>query len=473
MFGTFILVFNLDQRTTTNYFVKGQVLLNAMSGIVIFDHNNIMKQALFFLLSVSLIAGCNDKKPKADFNSIAERYVRLALTIGQYDPDFVDAYYGPDSLKPTIKKDSAFPRDSLLNAVAQLKNDVSAFSDSSSNADSIRQRALWMSGQLDAFAERIKIFSGTFSSFDEEARQLFGVKPPSYTEDHFKTLVSRLDSVLPGSGHIPARMQALANKFIIPPAMVDTVFKTAIQEAAKRTRAKYQLPSNESFVIEYVNDKPWSGYNWYKGNYYSIIQMNLDLPILIDRAIDLACHEGYPGHHVYNMLLEKNLYRDKGWVEISLYPLFSPQSLIAEGSANYGIAMSFPGNEAIEFSKNVLVPLAGLDTAGVESYFRALALKSQLNYARNEAARGLLDGKMDEKEAMRWLTQYALMSNETAVKSISFIKKNRTYVICYNYGQDLVKKYIESSGGDRWQSFEWLLSNPVSPNDLLNKKSNN
>ena len=36
-----------------------------------------------------------------------------------------------------------------------------------------------------------------------------------------------------------------------------------------------------------------------------MIQVNTDLPITIDRAIDLACHEGYPGHHVYNALLEK------------------------------------------------------------------------------------------------------------------------------------------------------------------------
>ena len=31
------------------------------------------------------------------------------------------------------------------------------------------------------------------------------------------------------------------------------------------------------------------------------------------------------------------------------------------------------------------------------------------------------------------------MSNELAEKSISFIRKNRSYVICYNYGQDLVE----------------------------------
>ncbi len=59
---------------------------------------------------------------------------------------------------------------------------------------------------------------------------------------------------------------------------------------------------------------------------HDVDQVNTDLPVYIDRAVDLACHEGYPGHHVYNALLEKHLVRDRGWVEFSIYPLFSPQS---------------------------------------------------------------------------------------------------------------------------------------------------
>jgi hypothetical protein len=154
----------------------------------------------------------------------------------------------------------------------------------------------------------------------------------------------------------------------------------------------YSIPANEDFKLEFVNDKPWGGYNWYKGNYQSIIQINTDLDIFIDRAIDVGSHESYPGHHVYNMLLEKNLYRDKGWVEISLYPLFSPQSLIAEGSANYGIDMVFPGTESkVAFCKKVLLPLAGLDTTGISAYFRALDTRGQLNFAGNEVGRGILN----------------------------------------------------------------------------------
>jgi hypothetical protein len=437
-----------------------------------------MRRLIFFAFILVCVGACNtDKKPVEDFNSFAENYVRLGLTIGQYDADFVDAYYGPDSLKPTGAKNSSFPKDSLLSAVNALRQACTKYTDSAQTNDTLRSRATWMSRQLNAFEERINIFSGSFSPFNEESKRLFSVEPPVYSEDHFKSLVGQLDSILPGKGTIPERMQALSKKFIIPKEKVDTVFKTAIEEARKRTRARFQMPSNESFVLEYVNNKPWSGYNWYKGNYQSVIQINLDLPILIDRAIDLACHEGYPGHHVYNMLLEKNLYRDKGWVEISFYPLYSPQSLIAEGSANYGIDMSFPGTEGAAFAKQALIPLAGLNTSQVELYFKTLSLKSKLNYARNEAARGLLDGTMNEKEALRWLTQYCLMSNELAEKSISFIRKHRSYVICYNYGQDLVKDYIESRGGSssaqdkRWELFGWLLSNPVTPLDLAAGKN--
>ncbi len=171
-----------------------------------------------------------------------------------------------------------------------------------------------------------------------------------------KKFLSKLDKLLPGSGDVSKRINDFKNNFIIPKEKLDTVFSAAIEECRKRTLQHMQLPSNENFKVEYVTNKPWGGYNWYKGNSYSVIQVNTDLPSYIDRAVDLASHEGYPGHHVYNTLLEKNLYRQKGWVEFCVYALFSPQSLIAEGSANFGIEVAFPGDSRIKFEKEVLFP---------------------------------------------------------------------------------------------------------------------
>jgi len=427
-----------------------------------------------FLIFIFLfLFSCAKKQQKIDnqlLNSLAENYVRLGLTIGQYDTDFVDAYYGPDSLKPAIAKSNIFPKDSLLNLVKELRSSLGNITEKLN--DSSKVRARWMSQQLLAFDRRIRIYSGEFKTFDEESKELFGISAPVYPEDHYKLLLDTLEKLLPGKGSVQERFQNLANRFIIPEDKLDTIFKRTISEARKSTKTYYDLPENETFSIEYVKDKPWSGYNWYKGNYMSVIQINTDTRIFIERAIDVGSHESYPGHHVYNMLLEKNLYRDKGWVEISLYPLFSPQSFIAEGSANYGIDLVFPGDNKIKFAKEILLPLAGLDTTLIDSYFKALAIRGKLNYARNEAARGIVNQKMTDKQALEWLMKYCLYNEETSLKSISFIKKYRSYVINYNYGQDLVRKYVESKGANtekRWEVFGKLLSNPILPEELLIK----
>ncbi|MDB5229434.1 MAG: hypothetical protein JWN76_239 [Chitinophagaceae bacterium] len=431
-----------------------------------------MKRFLFFLSCFLILSCSSSKHNKEELDKLAEKYVRLGLSIGQYDADFVDAYYGPDSLKSTAVKATSFPKDSLLQSVNDLQNELKSFTGTN---DSFQQRANWMSQQLVAFSRRIKIFSGEYRPFDEESKELFGVVAPSHAESYFDSLSKQLDGLLPGSGTTASRFQQLANHFIIPKEKIDTVFKTAIAEARKRTLAHYPLPAGENFTLEYVTNKSWSGYNWYKGNFHSIVQINTDLQIFIERAIDIGSHESYPGHHVYNMLLEKNLYRDKEQVEISFYPLFSPQSLIAEGSANYGIEVTFPGDEKVRFAKEVLLPLAGLDTTGISLYYKMLYMKGQLNFARNEAARGLLNGAIQEPEVLRWLMQYCWMNEETAAKSVSFIKKYRSYVINYNYGQQLVRNYIESAGGTenapakRWELFGKLLSTQVTPQELQKK----
>jgi hypothetical protein len=203
-----------------------------------------------------------------------------------------------------------------------------------------------------------------------------------------------------------------------------------------------------------------------------VIQVNTDLPTYIDRAVDLAAHEGYPGHHVYNTLLEKNLTRGRGWVEFSVYPLYSPQSLVAEGSANFGREIVFSKVERQKFEKEVLWPAAGLDPAKADQYYEVQALIDRLSYATNEAARQLIDGKMNAAKAADWLEKYELQEPDRAKKRVEFIQHHGSYVINYNYGEDLVRQYIEKNGGTpdqqtkRWKLFRDLLASPRLPSDL-------
>jgi hypothetical protein len=401
---------------------------------------------------------------------ISEGYVKAVLAMGTHDPDYVDAYYGPDAWKAEVR--AATPGlDTIAARATELLVDLRA---SKPGADEMsRLRHQYLERQLSALAARVRMLKGERLTFDEESKALYDAVAPTYPDAHFQEILDKLEQRFPGNGPLVSRYEAFRRQFVIPPDKLDAVFQTAIQACRERTLAHVRLPADERFSVEYVTNKSWSGYNWYQGGFRSLIQVNTDLPIYIDRAIDLACHEGYPGHHVYNALLETHLVKARGWNEFSVYPLFSPQSLIAEGTANFGIEVAFPGKERVAFEQRVLFPAAGLDPSGAAAYYEAQGLVDQLSYAGNEAARRYLNGQIDAAAAASWLERYALMPSDRARQRVRFFDQYRSYVINYNLGKDMVRRYIESRGGTaehserRWSEFETLLSSPRLPSGLV------
>jgi hypothetical protein len=342
----------------------------------------------------------------------------------------------------------------------------------SSFADLEQLRHHYLQKQLESLVARLDMLSGKKMSFDEESRALYDAVAPQFPESHFQRILSDLQIVLPGKAPLLERYEAFRKDFVISRDRLDAVFTAAINEGRSRTKEHIELPADESFSVEYVTGKSWSAYNWYKGNSHSLIQVNTDLPIYIDRAVDLGCHEGYPGHHVYNALLERELYRGRGWVEFCVYALFSPQSLIAEGTANFGIEVTFSRQERAAFEREVLFPLAGLDPAKVNVYYQVQEIVGKLAYAGNESARRYLNGEIGRDEAAHWLTTYTLMSMDRAQQRVRFFDQYRSYVINYNLGKDMVQHHIEACGGTegnperRWKEFTSLLSSPRLPSGL-------
>ncbi len=399
--------------------------------------------------------------------ALATEYVMLVLAVGHHDPDYVDAYYGPAEWRTAAVKR---PLAEIANDASALAGRVAATAPAAGSDPMIQLRHRYLVRQLEALRARVRMLEGARLSFDEESKALYDAVAPPHETKEFQAVLTQLDAALPGPGPLLDRYTRFRDAYVIPAARLDATFKAAIDGCRSRTLAHVQLPPEERFTIEYVTNKSWGGYNWYQGGYRSVIQINTDLPIFVDRAIDLACHEGYPGHHVYNVLLEKALVRDRGWPEYQVYPLFSPQSLIAEGTANYGIEVAFPPAERLAFEREVIFPAAGLDPAGAERYYRVLGLVDRLSYAGNEAARRYLDGEIDAKAAAAWLQTYGLYSPARAQQRIKFVDQYRSYVINYNLGKDMVAKYIEAAAGDdrsrRWTAFAELLASPRLPSSL-------
>ena len=446
------------------------------------------KYLILFVILSFFLCSCSEKKNREPLiykeldqkmDKIAESYVKLVLNVGLHDPDFVDAYYGPKEWIPkkdTVVKDDSVTIQNLYSDTDKLLDSLESLSnEKASDIQVLRYKYLYK--QLLAVKTKLFMIAGGKLSFDEETKALYDAEAPHFDNAHFQKILDQLTEILPGKGNdIEKRLEEFKKQFIIPKDKLSEVFNAAIKEARRRTLEHIKLPENENFKVEYVTNKPWGAYNWYKGNSFSIIQVNTDLPVYIDRAIDIACHEGYPGHHVYNTLIERRLYKKLGWVEFSIYALFSPQSLIAEGTANYGIDVAFPGRSRMAFEKSVLFRLAGIPPSDADKYYKVLKLTNKLDYATNEAARNYLDGRWTKKETIKWIVKYSLETQANAEKTISFIEKYRSYVINYNLGKDIVADYINKVGGVsenpelRWKVFKYILTTPQTASNLQKGK---
>ena len=401
--------------------------------------------------------------PTSTADVLATRFVKLALGAGVHDGAFVDAYHGPQEWADEAAAEKR-ALDLLITDAETLLSEVEA-----AYADEPSARLNMLVKLVRAAHARLRMVSGVEFEFDRETELLYDVVAPEYDVNEFYAAIARIDELLPGTGPLHERVVAFRESVAVPKDKLKAVFDKAIDACREETIKRISLPDEERFELEFVSDKPWNGYNWFLGNYESLIQINTDLPIIVDRAIDLGCHEGYPGHHTWNVLLERDILREKGWIEYSIYPLFSPLSIVAEGSANYGIELAFPAEEKMQFERDVLFPVAGLDPENAQKLYELNLLRAKLSHARNHVARAYLDGKIDREEAVRMSMEFSLLSKERAEKSIDFIEAYRGYVVNYNIGLDLVTAYIDrrvAAGDDRWDVFTELLKNPVPASDI-------
>jgi hypothetical protein len=422
-----------------------------------------------FLLAAFLLAGCVSSGPaRESLDLIARDYVKLQLAIGEKEEGYIDAYYGPPEWQSEAKINADAPA-ALAQRAAVLAVRLRSLADGRLDPMERRRRDFLLA-QLKAASTRLSMMQGVKLPFADEAEALFGVRPRLKPLSAYDPVLARIERVVPGSGPLADRVDAFQEGFTIPRDRLDAVMRAAIAECRRRTAGHIALPANERFTLEFVTGKSWGGYNWYKGDSNSLIQINTDLPVRIGRAVDLGCHEGYPGHHVYNMLLEEKLAKARGWVEFTLYPLYSPQSFIAEGSANYGIELAFPGDEQLDFETRILYPLAGLRAADAPAYLALQEATRDLAGARFTIAADYLDGRISRARAVELTRKYQLVSKARAEKSVAFIDQYRSYVINYGLGLDMVRAAVERSGADpaaRWRAMEKLLSEPTLPSDLM------
>jgi hypothetical protein len=411
--------------------------------------------ALACLSAPMLLDGCAGP---SRLDALAESYVKLVLAVGRHDALYVDAYYGPPAWKSEADAGAPVPLAELLGRARVLLKRAR-------NIDGPPDRRRYLEKQLVAVEAHLRRLSGERMTLTEECRALYDADPPHHGVAEFAAAHDTLEKLVPGEGPLGPRIDALRKAVYIPRDKLAATLRAALDAARAADAPFVKLPAGEDFETVLVTGKPWGAYNWYLGNFKSRIELNTDLPTELNGLLGTMCHEGYPGHHVYNVLLEDKLVKGRGWIEYTVYPLYSPQSLLAEGSANVGIDIVYSEDERRRVLTEVLGPVAGVPTDAILALDRVREALRPLKYVNGEAARMLLDDGRGDDEVAAFISRWSLVNAERAKKSVDFAKTYRSYVFNYSLGEDVVRNWV-GSGPDRRERFFRLLDRPVVPSDL-------
>src|SRR6516165_5862598 len=182
-----------------------------------------MKKSLTALIALCGSITLSFAAPEKDvMSTVAERYVHLVLALGQHDPDYVDAFYGPAEWKTQAEQEKK-SLDTIGAEAGKLSATLIETPIAPSSADSnLRQlRREYLHKQLAALGARVRMLRGKKLKFDEESRALYDAVAPTYPDSHFDQIIKQLEEKIPGNGPLWERYEKWRKPFVIPKEKLD------------------------------------------------------------------------------------------------------------------------------------------------------------------------------------------------------------------------------------------------------------
>ena len=375
-----------------------------------------------------------------------ERYLELGLRLGRHVDGLVDSYYGPAELKAQVDAEELRPAEALAADASSLEQ---ALPDG------------WLRDQVHGLATYARVLAGEQISYSDEVEACYGVRPTRWDEDAYRAVHERLDALLPPGGSLLERREAWRAAHQMPPEKLLPVLKEVLGELRGRTARTFGLVDGEELFVEEVHDEPWWAFNYYLGGLRSRVVVNVDVPTTYDDMIDLAAHEGYPGHHTERTTKEQLLVNEQGLIDETINLVPTPQSLLAEGIAE--TADEILGDDA----RAAIVELMqrhGIVYDAERSHEVRQSFASMRRLGLDAALLIHEDGASEE-QAKEHLMRWGVMTEERAAHGVRFATDPtwRAYVITYSAGGDLARAYHRGDPA----KFKELLEGQVRARDLL------
>lgn len=392
---------------------------------------------------LALVAACAaPRDDRATLDAIAERYVRTALQLARHQPSLVEQWRGDAAWQAGARRPVAETREDIRVLIGELEAvDVARLApDHLARVDYLRRQL----AALDVAARRLL---GERIAFGDEVVAAFGMPLPVPDQREIGAAKAALEQLLPGAGALGARQAAFRHTVTVPPAREADVLRAALDACRARTREHLALPDDETVELVLGVDSPWDGFARYQGNHRSRIEISGHSALDPSRALRLACHEAYPGHHVQSVLVD-TLAASSGRSELRLQPAFGPHLLIAEGAAEAGTDLAFPHDDRVRLYREVLLPRAGLPAARAETIAAVEDAVFTLEQAIPPILADYLDSRLSRQDALDALARDAAVMEPDAL--LAFAERQRTRAVTYVLGRRLVSRWLATQDGDPW-----------------------
>jgi hypothetical protein len=384
-------------------------------------------------------------------------YVRLGLRFDRLESGFVDAYTGDPRLRAEVADEPAPTAQRLRDQARGLLAELDA-------AGLPADRAAYLRGQLTGLECTARKMAGEPVGFVDEVRAYFQVDVTLADPAEYAAAHAELDRLLPGNGTLPERYAVHRRREECPPDRLEVAVHALSSALRDRVRGQYGLPEAETVRYEVVTDKPWSGFNYYEGDYRSRVAINADLPHRLGRLPHLVAHESYPGHHTEHCRKERGLVERRQHLEHTVFLVNTPECLMAEGLADLGMEAAV-GDGWGPWAAEVLADL-GLHFDG-DLAERIAAVTEPLNRVRQDAAILLHDRHADPDVVIAHLQRWGLVSHDRAVQQLRFLTDPlwRAYISTYVEGYDLLRRWLAARPADQpvADRFLRLLDEPLTP----------
>ncbi|MFW9878972.1 MAG: hypothetical protein ACFFG0_38325 [Candidatus Thorarchaeota archaeon] len=395
-----------------------------------------------------------------DLDNFAKGYILLGLRIDKHIDGYVEHYYGPTELKDLIEAEGKVSPKKLMqdckNLIDQLKNQ--GFEE---------KRQTFFEKTLIAIQMILRILDGEKIPYLKQVEKLFDFKPLLYEDDFFYDLTSQAEEIYKGDGTLSERIKSYAQRRLIPPKKVISFMSKAINITKKRTKKLFPnlLPSNENVLLNEVKDESWAMYNWYLGNYTSRIDINISTTHYWTSILNLACHEGYPGHHMESSVRDQLLYSKKGYFETSILMIYTPEMVIHEGMGELAEIILFNPYEINKILLKEFCPDPNnedeLETLIMQYEIRQAFKGFDYNLAYYKYEKGWDDDKL-----IKYSRTFKIIPENGIKARLKFISDKlwAPYVPVYQGERLIIEKFGKKISPNQFQE---LIVNQTLPSDLI------